>query len=101
MPICKFKENTMHGRKCFILAAISLAFAGCSSNALLKPDCHSCTVEEQEWKEFSWGALEGKWRGSVENYKNEREQAKKTKTEKTAELTFVRAAKFLETRGGV
>jgi|GEM_PF-3789068 len=85
----------MHGRKCFILSAILTAtLAGCSGNSLMKPDCHSCTVEEQEWKEFSWGSLEGKWKGTVENIRNERDQAKKTKTEKAAEFTFVKATAF-------
>jgi hypothetical protein len=90
-------ENTMHGRKCFVFTAalILTLFAGCSSNSLLKPDCHSCTVEEQEWKEFSWGALEGKWKGTVENTRNERDQSKKSRTEKAAEFSFVRADKFL------
>lgn len=84
----------MHGRKCFVFSAILATLAGCSSNSLMKPDCHSCTVEEQEWKEFSWGSLEGKWKGTVENIRNERDQAKKTKTEKSAEFTFVKASAF-------
>lgn len=89
----------LQGRKWLIPAAITLGLTACSPNSLMKPDCHSCTVEEQEWKEFSWNGLEGKWRGSVENFRNERDQAKKAKEEKPVELTFRNAAKFLEGRG--
>ncbi len=85
----------MHGRQCFVFCLFTLiALAGCSSNSLMKPDCHSCTVEEQEWSEFSWNALEGKWKGTVENTRNSRDAAKKLKTEKPAELSFVKAEKF-------
>ncbi len=89
----------MHGRKCFGFAAFFViaasALAGCSSNSLMKPDCHSCTVEEQEWKEFSWNSLEGKWKGAVETTRNSRDaNNKKTRTEKSAELNFVKASAF-------
>jgi len=66
----------------------------------MKPDCHSCTVEEQEWKTFSWNDLVGKWKGSVENLRNSQSAAKKTKTDKQAELNFVSAAEFLQAWGG-
>ncbi len=91
----------MHGSKWLFLPAISLAFAGCSSKSLMKPDCHSCTVEEQEWKEFSWASIEGKWRGTVESFQNSRESGKKAKTEKPVQLGFVNAKKFLEGRAAV
>lgn len=90
----------MHGRKWLALPALTLTLTACSPNSLLKPDCHSCTVEEQEWKEFSWTSLEGRWKGTVENFRNARDQEKKAKEEKAVELSFVRAPKFLETRGG-
>jgi hypothetical protein len=91
----------MHGRKWIPLTATALALTlgACSPNSLMKPDCHSCTVEEQEWKEFSWASLEGKWKGSVESFRNERDQAKKTKVEKPVELSFGPATKFLQERG--
>lgn len=85
----------MHGRKWLIPTAVVLAgLTACSPNSIMKPDCHSCTVEEQEWKEFSWNALEGKWRGFVETSLNDRDQAKKAKTEKPVDISFVPAAKF-------
>jgi len=84
----------MQGRKCFAFAALSIAIAGCSPNSLMKPDCHSCTVEEQEWKKFSWSELEGKWKGSVESLSNSRDAAKKNKSDKYAELNFMRAEKL-------
>jgi hypothetical protein len=88
----------MQGRQCLFI--FSLALAGCSSNALMQPDCHSCTVEEQAWKEFSWNDLVGKWKGSVENMRNFQTTAKPVKTDKRAELTFVKAADFLQAWGG-
>lgn len=90
----------MHGRNWLTFGALGLAatLVACSPNSLMKPDCHSCTVEEQEWKEFSWSSLEGKWKGSVENFRNERDQGKKTKVEKPVELSFVPAAKFIQSR---
>lgn len=90
----------MHGRKW--LAGFSiLLLASCASKTLLQPDCHSCTVEDQEWKDFSWNSLDGKWRGSVETWKNERDSKKRVKTEKFAELQFLPAETFLKSRGGV
>jgi hypothetical protein len=88
-----------HGRRFSTLIALTLA-TGCSSNELLKPDCHSCTVEEQGWKEFSWNDLVGKWKGSVEALRNSQQATKKTKTESNAELNFVKADTFLQAWGG-
>jgi hypothetical protein len=88
----------MQGWKC--LFVVSLALTGCSANSIMKPDCHSCTVEEQEWKEFSWNGLVGKWKGSVENVKNFSAAAKKAKTAKNAELSFVKADTLLQAWGG-
>jgi hypothetical protein len=94
----------MHGRKCFAFVAITTicfaALAGCSSNELMKPDCHSCTDDEQSWKEFSWNGLVGKWKGSVEDMKNSKVSTKKSKTDKVAELNFVNAGDFLQAWGG-
>jgi hypothetical protein len=90
----------MQGSKSLSLIIVALAATGCSSNSLMKPDCHSCTVEEQAWKDFSWNDLLGKWRGSVENMKNEQATAKKSKTDKKAELNFVKASDFLQAWGG-
>lgn len=92
----------MHGRKCLILCALMLALAaGCSSKELLKADCHSCTEEEQEWKDFSWNDLTGRWRGSVEVWSNVKGQPKKEKKDQKAELQFVQAADFLQAHSGV
>jgi hypothetical protein len=83
----------MHGRMCFAPALVLFALTSCSPNSLMKPDCHSCTVEEQEWKEFSWNALLGRWKGSVQNMRNI-QGAKKTQTDKPAELSFLTAENF-------
>ena len=73
----------MQGRQCLFVLTLALALGtSCSSNSLMKPDCHSCTVEEQEWTGFSWNALVGKWKGSVENMKNNETSAKKQKVDK-------------------
>ena len=61
---------------------------GCAPKALLKADCHSCTVEEQEWRDFAWSDLRGYWRGSVETWKNERDAKKRVKNERAATLYF-------------
>jgi len=93
----------MQGRRCFAFIATFIsaaALTGCSSNELMKPDCHSCTVEDQAWKEFSWNDLVGKWKGSVENLRNSQATAKKIKTDKPAELNFVKAETFLQAWGG-
>jgi hypothetical protein len=91
----------MQGRLGFVLTATAmLALAGCSSKELLKADCHSCTVDDQEWTEFAWGELTGHWRGSVENLSNVKGQLKKEKKEQKAEFTFVQAADFFKARGG-
>ncbi|MGZ3693247.1 MAG: hypothetical protein ACXWQO_03515 [Bdellovibrionota bacterium] len=90
----------MHGRKWLAgFTLFTIALAGCASKTLLQPDCHSCTVEEQEWKDFSFASLGGKWKGSVETWKNERDSKKKVKDEKVAELQFLTADEFLKTRG--
>lgn len=88
----------MHGRLSFIILAL-LLLGGCSSKMLLTPDCHSCTVEEQEWKDFSWNELTGRWKGFVETTKNQ-QGAKKSRVEKAAELTFLTGEQFMNTHGG-
>lgn len=89
----------MQAWKCVASFSFLFLLAGCAPNSLLKADCHSCTVEEQEWKDFSWTNLEGKWKGSVETWKNEREAKKKVKQEKPAEMQFFAADTFLKARG--
>lgn len=90
----------MHGRLIVGALGLFVLISGCSSkNSLMKPDCHSCTVEEQEWDEFSWNALVGRWKGSVENFRNGAD-AKKSRTDKAADLQFVKAPAFLRTFGG-
>lgn len=88
----------MHAWKCIALFSV-LFLVGCASKTLLQPDCHSCTVEDQEWNDFAWSSLEGKWRGSVETWQNERDTKKRVKTEKVAELQFLPADGFLKSRG--
>ncbi|HEY8279527.1 MAG TPA: hypothetical protein VIH99_07890, partial [Bdellovibrionota bacterium] len=90
------------GRKCLALTLFLLAplTTACSPNSLMKPDCHSCTVEEQEWKDFTWTSLVGRWRGSVENMRNLVGVAKKAKTDKRAELNFVKGDAFMQAHGG-
>lgn len=89
-------EYTKHAR--IFVAFTALALVGCSPNSIMKPDCHSCTVEEQSWKEFSWDGLNGKWKGSVEHVNNARDSAKKIKTDKKSELSFQRAGSFAPTQ---
>lgn len=86
--------------KSWMPVLIFLALNGCSPHSLMKPDCHSCTVEEQEWKTFSWNELVGKWKGSVEKMRNVSGAEKKVKTDKFAELNFVKAESFLQAWGG-
>lgn len=88
----------MHGRMCFVLLAAFIFISGCASKSLLSADCHSCTTEDQEWKEFAWKDLEGFWRGSVENFKNERSSVKKTKEEKNTEIRILPAKVFMQAR---
>jgi hypothetical protein len=88
----------MHGRK-WLAGLIFLLLAGCASKTLLQPDCHSCTVEEQVWKDFSFATLDGKWKGSVETWKNERDSKKRVKSEKVAELQFLSGDEFTKSRG--
>jgi len=88
----------MHGWNRLALAFSFLFLGACSSGSLLKPDCHSCTVEEQGWKDLSWQALGGRWKGYVENVRNERGATRK-KSEKPVELVFVDASAFLQARG--
>lgn len=82
----------MQGWKCFALT-LSLIFTACSGKSMLQADCHSCTAEEQRWKDFSFGALTGGWQGSLETQKNDGK--KKQKEEKRAELRFLDAQSFL------
>lgn len=86
----------MHGRKWLLLSLIFIA--GCSGNSLMSPDCHSCTIEEQAWNDFSWQALPGQWKGSVESVKNDRGTAKRLKTDQKVEFRFLSAADFLKAR---
>lgn len=77
------------------LLAATLLLAACSSpTSIMKPDCHSCTTEAQEWKDFKFAALSGSWKGSVERLRNERVQSKKVKSEQRTQLRFVNAAEF-------
>jgi len=64
----------------------------------VSPDCHSCTVEDQAWNEFSWGDLSGQWKGTVETVKNDRASAKRNKTQKKVEFRFLTAADFLKAK---
>lgn len=86
----------MHGRKWLFLSLLFMA--GCSGNSLMQPDCHSCTVEEQAWKDFSWPDLPGQWKGSVETMKNDRGIAKRAKADKKVEFRFFTAGDFLKAR---
>jgi hypothetical protein len=88
----------MQGRKCFVAALSILILTGCSPNSIMKPDCHSCTVEEQDWSAFSWASLSGQWRGSVETVKNVK-GSKRTQKQSAASLRFLTAAQFLEAQG--
>lgn len=88
----------MNARKCFAILT-TLILAGCASKTLLQPDCHSCTVEDQSWKDFSWNTLEGKWRGEVESWKNERNSKNKARNTVAAELQFMSGEQFLQARG--
>jgi hypothetical protein len=88
----------MQGRKCLLAFAV-LWIVSCSSNPLMKPDCHSCTAEEQEWEDFAWEDLPGQWRGEVEVLKNEKGAAKKDKQQKKVEIRIFTAGEFLKARG--
>lgn len=78
--------------------AAALVVTGCSSKSLMQPDCHSCTVEDQAWDEFSWNALSGQWKGSVETLRSEKGQ-KKVKQETKVDFRFLPAADFLKAKG--
>ncbi len=90
----------MQGRKCLLTIATFL-MAACSSNSLMKPDCHSCTAEEQEWDDFAWQDLPGQWRGEVEVLKNEKGAAKKEKQQKKVDIRIFTAGEFLKVKGDV
>jgi hypothetical protein len=102
LNFCRFgsdqflKENTMQGWKCLVLSFV-VSLSACSGKSLLQADCHSCTEEEQRWKDFSFAALNGSWQGSLETHKND--GVKKHKEEKRAELRFVDAKSFLTAKG--
>jgi len=87
----------MQGSKCLIIAALMLA--GCSPNSIMKPDCHSCTVEDQEWSAFTWSDLSGQWKGSVETFQIEKDAKTRVKKEAKAELRFLTADQFLKAQG--
>jgi hypothetical protein len=75
-----------------------LALSACSSApSLLKSDCHTCTTEDQRWKDFSFAALRGTWKGSVESVENERSSTKKKKDQRPVTFRFISAADFLKT----
>jgi hypothetical protein len=82
--------------KCVAGFLTLISLAGCAPNSLLKADCHSCTAEDQAWQDFSWTNLQGKWKGSVETWKNERSAKTKVKQEKPAELQFLSADAFVK-----
>lgn len=86
----------MHGRKCLFLIA-GLLLASCSSKSFLSADCHSCTVEDQSWKEFSWKNLPGKWKGTVETVTTQK-GAKKNKKEEAVEFRFLTAQEFMQAK---
>lgn len=89
----------MRARSLFSFILFIITLSGCSSNSLMKPDCHSCTVEEQEWKDFSWASLGGRWKGNVENMRT-KQNTPLVRTEKSVELTFLTAQEFLSKVGG-
>lgn len=93
----------MQGSKCFkILFLFIIPFiSACSSNPLMKPDCHSCTAEDQEWEDFAWQNMPGQWKGEVEVLKNEKEASKKEKKNKKVEIRIFTAKEFLSARGNV
>jgi hypothetical protein len=86
----------MQGRKCFVLAIAALSLAACSPRSIMKPDCHSCTVEDQEWNAFAWSDLTGQWRGSVETFHSRKGAEKRERKENRADLRFLTAGAFLE-----
>lgn len=93
----------MQGRGCFkiFIALLIPIFSACSSNPLMKPDCHSCTAEDQEWDEFAWSDLTGQWKGEVEVLKNEKDASKKEKQVKKVNIRMFTAKEFLEVKGGL
>jgi len=91
----------MQGRKCLLAITIFttiFSFAACSGKKPRKADCYDCTQEEQSWKKFSWNALEGTWRGSLETLTNEVNAKKKTHKEEKVEMSFVDGKTFLTTK---
>jgi hypothetical protein len=88
----------MYGRKCFV-SILALFVFSCSSNPLMKPDCHSCTAEDQEWDDFAWNDLQGQWKGEVETLKNEKGAVKKEKQQKKVEIRIFTAGEFLKAKG--
>jgi hypothetical protein len=87
-------------RKLLPLVALSAALSACSGpDRFLNPDCHSCTVQDQAWKEFPFADLSGTWKGSVETVRNERSASKKEKEEARTQLRFLTAAEFLKAKG--
>lgn len=92
------KEFSMHGRMPLFFILSFLASA-CSSNSLLRPDCHSCTVEEQSWKDFDFASLHGQWKGVVETATNNPAAKKKEQKETRVDLRFLPAEKFAAAQG--
>jgi hypothetical protein len=89
----------MHGRKLFALTLAAFALLSCSRSQIMSPDCHSCTAHDQEWDAFAWSALPGQWKGTVEIWRNEKAQAKKSKLDKGVELRILTADAFLKAQG--
>lgn len=88
----------MHGWKSFALAVSLISFTACSGKSLLQADCHRCTEEEQRWEDFSFSALTGTWRGTIETWKHDY-KTKKQKDEKRVEFRFVDSSSFLAAKG--
>lgn len=88
----------MHGWKCFALAVSLVTLSACSGKSLLQADCHSCAEEEQRWEDFSFSALSGTWRGTIETWTHDY-KTKKQKDEKRVEFRFVESNSFLNAKG--
>jgi hypothetical protein len=78
---------------------LSFFLAGCGGKSLLKSDCHSCTVDDQRWKDFEFASLNGGWQGSVETLRNDRDGKKRVKEEKSVSFRFLSGADFLKAQG--
>lgn len=82
-----------------ILAAAFAVFVGlssCSGKKVRAPDCFECTEQKQNWEGFSWGALQGSWKGSLEVVTNVVTAANKERKEDPFEINFVSGKDFLK-----